>query len=95
MKIREKAMRCGFVLLMISLALTFTSFTATAQDSSDQAMAAPGQQAPAPRSKDGKKLFGTREALEVARVSSPRISPDGSTVAYLVSSVKMEKDDPG
>ncbi|HKF53114.1 MAG TPA: hypothetical protein VKB26_12440, partial [Candidatus Acidoferrales bacterium] len=52
-------------------------------------------QASAPLSKSGKKLFGTSEALRVARVSSPRISPDGSTVAYLVSSVKMEKDDPG
>jgi len=52
-------------------------------------------QAAATLSKSGKKLFGTSEALRVARVSSPRISPDGSTVAYLVSSVKMEKDDPG
>src|SRR2546421_9726040 len=40
------------------------------------------QEAPAPRSKDGKKLFGTAEALRVARVFSPRISPDGSRVAY-------------
>lgn len=53
------------------------------------------EKAPAPLSKTGKKLFGTAEALRIARVSSPRISPDGSTVAYLVSSVKMEKDDPG
>ncbi len=44
------------------------------------------------RSKDGKKLFGTAEALRVARVSSPRISPDGSRVAYLVSENVMDKE---
>lgn len=59
-------------------------------------LALPAQgQTPAPLSKSGKKLFGASEALRIARVSSPRISPDGSTVAYLVSSVKMDKDDPG
>ena len=52
------------------------------------------QEAPAPHSKDGKKLFGTAEALRVARVFSPRISPDGSRVAYLVAENKMEKDKP-
>src|SRR5215472_11606466 len=51
-------------------------------------------EAPAPRSKDGKKLFGTIEALRLARVSSPRMSPDGSRVAYLVAENKMEKDKP-
>ena len=52
------------------------------------------QEAPAPSSKDGKKLFGTMEALRVARVSSPRLSPDGSRIAYLVAENKMEKDKP-
>ncbi|MGH9744218.1 MAG: S9 family peptidase [Candidatus Acidiferrum sp.] len=37
------------------------------------------------RSKEGKKLFGSAEALRLVRVSSPRISPDGERVAYLVS----------
>src|SRR5580700_5709688 len=50
------------------------------------------QEASAVRSKDGKKLFGTAEALRVARVSSPRISPDGSRVAYLVSENVMDKE---
>ncbi|MGB2652616.1 MAG: S9 family peptidase [Candidatus Acidiferrum sp.] len=44
------------------------------------------------RSKDGKKLFGSAEALRVARVSSPRISPDGTRVAYLVSEMNTEKE---
>ncbi|MGA2098107.1 MAG: S9 family peptidase [Candidatus Acidiferrum sp.] len=50
-----------------------------------------GQDAAA-KSKDGKKLFGTADALRVARVSSPRISPDGTRVAYLVAETPMEKD---
>ena len=50
------------------------------------------QDAKAPRSKDGKKLFGSAEALRVARVSSPRISPDGSRVAYLVAENDTEKE---
>jgi len=44
------------------------------------------------RSKDGKKLFGTAEVLRLARVSSPRLSPDGTRVAYLVAETQMEKD---
>ncbi len=52
----------------------------------------PSQEALAARSKDGKKLFGTAEALRVARVSSPRISPDGVRVAYLVAENVMDKD---
>src|SRR5271155_632132 len=53
---------------------------------------AAGQETAAARSKDGKKLFGTAEALRLARVSSPRISPDGSRVAYLVAENVMEKE---
>src|SRR5215470_10655785 len=50
-------------------------------------------EATAPRSKSGKKLFGTAEALRIARVSSPRISPDGARVAYLVAENQMDKKD--
>ena len=45
-----------------------------------------------PRSREGKKLFGSSDALRVARVSSPRISPDGSRVAYLVAENDTEKE---
>lgn len=45
-----------------------------------------------PRSREGKKLFGASDALRVARVSSPRISPDGSRVAYLVAENDTEKE---
>ena len=56
----------------------------------------PSQDSVSARSKDGKKLFGTAEALRVARVSAPRISPDGSKVAYLVAEnvIDKEKDTP-
>lgn len=51
-----------------------------------------GKDTASARSKDGKKLFGSAEALRVARVSSPRISPDGSRVAYLVADNDTEKE---
>jgi dipeptidyl aminopeptidase/acylaminoacyl peptidase len=51
-----------------------------------------GQETASARSKDGKKLFGTAEALRVARVSSPRISPDGARVGYLVAENVMDKE---
>ena len=63
------------------------------------ALAMPAQGAPADtaiaHSKDGKRLFGSAEALRVARVSGPRLSPDGSRVAYTVAALDMEKDQPG
>src|SRR5881392_3382422 len=52
------------------------------------------QEPSAAHSRDGKNLFGTAEALRVARELSPRISPDGSRIAYLVAENKMEKDKP-
>jgi dipeptidyl aminopeptidase/acylaminoacyl peptidase len=53
--------------------------------------AAYGQETAA-KSKDGKKLFGTAEALRLARVSAPRISPDGTRVAYLVAENLLDKE---
>src|SRR5580704_15502774 len=55
----------------------------------------PSQETVSARSKDGKKLFGTAEALRLARVSSPRISPDGSRVGYLVSENVIDKEKDG
>ncbi|PYT65771.1 MAG: hypothetical protein DMG39_28245 [Acidobacteria bacterium] len=74
----------------LSAVLLASSALAQSQETKEK-QAAP---APAPRSKEGKKLFGTTEALRIARVFSPRISPDGSRVAYLVAENKMEKDKP-
>jgi dipeptidyl aminopeptidase/acylaminoacyl peptidase len=64
-------------ILIVSVMLSFTALPAVGQ---------------AERSKDGKRLFGAADTLRVARVSSPRISPDGARVAYLVAEMQMGKD---
>ena len=72
---------------ILAILLT-TAATAKSQETNTK------QETPAPHSKDGKRLFSTMDALRLARVSSPRISPDGSRVAYLVAENKLEKDKP-
>lgn len=94
MKKQNGAVKSIFVFLTFILTITLMPVAARAQDSSSQSSANANEQ-PAPFSKEGKKLFGTSAALRIARVYSPRVSPDGSMVAYLVSTVKMDKDDPG
>ncbi len=49
-------------------------------------------EAPEPRTKSGGKLLTALDLMKVNAVSAPRISPDGSRVAYTVSEIKMEKD---
>jgi dipeptidyl aminopeptidase/acylaminoacyl peptidase len=49
-------------------------------------------EAPEPRAKDGRKLLTAVDLLKIAAVSGPRVSPDGTRVAYTVSETKMEKD---
>jgi len=48
--------------------------------------------APEPRTKDGRKLLTALDLMKIAVVGSPRISPDGTRVAYTVTETKMEKD---
>lgn len=84
----SKLATCVFAALTVSLAVELFPSEAQAQESSAK------QETPAPHSKDGKRLFGTTEALRLARVSSPRISPDGTRVAYQVAENKMEKEKP-
>lgn len=77
-------------ILPLAFALALTPLAGSAQEPSSNPAAA------GPRSKSGKKLFGTADALRVARVFSPRISPDGSKVAFLVAAVeKLENNQPG
>ena len=83
--VREIAMT-KWVRGILVAAVFVTPLSAVAQQN------AANQESAVPRSKDGKKLFGTAEALRVARVSSPRISQDGSRVAYLVAENVMDKD---
>ena len=44
------------------------------------------------RSKDGKRLLSTMDALRIHGVTSPRLSPDGTRVAYLASELNAEKE---
>jgi dipeptidyl aminopeptidase/acylaminoacyl peptidase len=74
-------------LLIVSCCLLSASF-ARAQDDKKPAKS----EAPEPRAKDGKKLLTALDLQKIAGVSAPRISPDGSRVAYTVSEIKMEKD---
>ena len=45
-----------------------------------------------PRSKAGKRLFSGLDSLRVANVSAPRVSPDGSRVAYTVAQIETPAD---
>jgi len=88
MTVRLKGTRAVLVLFTATLiAIAVGPITSKASEPQERPGAALG--------KSGKKLFGTSAALRVARVFSPQISPDGSKVAYLVSSLRMTKDQPG
>src|SRR2546423_1107278 len=71
----------------LSILFCLTAIAVNAQENSK-----PKTDAPAPRAKDGKKLLTAMDLMKIATVSAPRISPDGSRVAYTVSETKMEKD---
>src|SRR5256714_13572011 len=71
----------------LSILFCLTAIAVNAQENSK-----PKTDPPAPRAKDGKKLLTAMDLMKIASVSAPRISPDGSRVAYTVSEVKMEKD---
>jgi dipeptidyl aminopeptidase/acylaminoacyl peptidase len=83
------------VILLLVLCFAVPTASLRAQD---KAAAAQDEKKPAKpevpeaRAKNGKKLLGALDLMKVAAVSAPRISLDGSRVAYAVSEVKMEKD---
>src|SRR5436853_5863866 len=74
-------------LLIVSCGVFSASFVCAQEDKKPAT-----KEAPAPRTKDGKKLLTAMDLMKIASVSAPRISPDGARVAYAVSEVKMEKD---
>src|SRR6266850_4286987 len=77
--------------IMLGLLLCFIApATAWAQTPENKEPAK--NEAPEPRSKDGKKLLTALDLMKVAVVGAPRISPDGARVAYTVSETKMEKE---
>src|SRR6059058_5500527 len=71
-----------------SIALCFLVSISISQGQSASTKSDP----PAPRAKSGGKLLTALDLMKVNAVSGPRISPDGSRVAYTVAEVKMEKD---
>src|SRR6267378_1188724 len=72
--------------------LMVTAVGAEGQEASLKQETSPKQAAVSARGKDGKKLFGAEDMLRIARVSAPRISPDGARAAYLVSAVTTGKE---
>ncbi|MDX6577217.1 MAG: hypothetical protein QOE96_3170 [Blastocatellia bacterium] len=78
------------VVLAVLLCLIATATVTLAQPASEDKAAK--SDAPEPRAKDGKKLLTALDLMKVAGVSAPRISPDGTRVAYTVTETKMEKD---
>ena len=81
-------MKSTRILIFCSGAIFFLASVA-----GSQAQPAPAKaDLPAPRAKDGKKLLTAMDLMKINGVGNPRISPDGSHVAYTVSEVKMEKD---
>jgi dipeptidyl aminopeptidase/acylaminoacyl peptidase len=88
-KTKLLAMPWWMAAAVVALALA-AAVTARAQEAKVVADAKTDEVAA--RSKSGKKLFGTAEALRIARAGTPRISPDGMRVAYLVTQMKIEKD---
>src|SRR5437660_5851955 len=71
----------------LSILVCLTAIAVNAQENSK-----PKTDPPAPRAKDGKKLLTALDLLKVSAVSAPRISPDGTRVAYMVAETKMEKE---
>src|SRR5437773_2828229 len=47
---------------------------------------------PEPRTKAGKRLLTALDLMKGSSVASPRISPEGTRVAYTAAEIKMEKD---
>ena len=74
-----------FVTILLAVVMTAACAVAAQESAKPKAD-------PEPRGKDGKKLLTAVDLLKVNGVSAPRVSPDGSRIAYTVSEVKMEKD---
>ena len=83
--------RFATALLVLLCLITMATFVSAQEKSKDDNISAKNE-APAPRAKDGKKLLTALDLMKINSVSAPRISPDGTRVAYTVSETKMEKD---
>src|SRR5438128_11512839 len=83
--------RFAIALWILLCLIAMTTFVSAQEKTKDDSTSAKNE-APAPRTKDGKKLLTALDFMKINAVSAPRISPDGTRVAYTVSETKMEKD---
>jgi dipeptidyl aminopeptidase/acylaminoacyl peptidase len=83
--------RFATALLILLCLIALATFVSAQEKTKDDNTSAKNE-APAPRAKDGKKLLTALDLMKINAVSAPRISPDGTRVAYTVSETKMEKD---
>src|SRR5437016_3454168 len=83
--------RFATALLILLCLIAMATFVSAQEKTKDDNTSAKNE-APAPRAKDGKKLLTALDLMKINAVSAPRISPDGTRVAYTVSETKMEKD---
>jgi dipeptidyl aminopeptidase/acylaminoacyl peptidase len=82
------SLRKSCVVLLLIACLATSALLLQAQDSRTETQNTPT----ATRAHNGKKLLSAMDLMKIATVGSPRISPDGSRIAYTVGEVKMEKD---
>jgi dipeptidyl aminopeptidase/acylaminoacyl peptidase len=76
------------LLVLLAIALTATVWINRAAANIDT----PASETPEPRTKDGKRLLTAQDLLKISNVGSPRLAPDGTRIAYIVSETKTEKD---
>src|SRR5437870_5536491 len=80
------------IALWVLLCLIATAVFVSAQEKTAEETKPAKNEAAPPRARDGKKLLTALDLMKINGVSAPRISPDGTRVAYTVSETKMEKD---
>ncbi|MBI3663447.1 MAG: S9 family peptidase [Acidobacteria bacterium] len=81
------------VLLVIVLTVAVVCVPAWAVAQEKPAAKTEQKESGPPKTKDGKKLLTAQDTLRIASVGGPRISPDGTRVAYTVSEIpKFDKD---
>jgi dipeptidyl aminopeptidase/acylaminoacyl peptidase len=69
--------------ILLCLAVSITAQESSRPTKSDS---------PDPRAANGKKLLTATDLLKISTVGNPRISPDGTRIAYTVGETRMEKD---
>src|SRR2546422_10837769 len=80
------------IAIWVLLCLIATAVFVSAQEKTAEETKPAKNEAAPPRARDGKKLLTALDLMKINAVSAPRISPDGTRVAYTVSETKMEKD---